>query len=122
MAVGNAVLGPSAEPLIESWNGSAWTITTSPAQPGINLGDVACPTSSSCIAVGSFYQAAASDFQTLVETWNGSAWSVVPSPNPAPSEVAFLGGISCIRRSQCTAVGENSTPAGNQTLVEALSR
>ena len=122
MAVGNAVLGAAAEPLIESWNGSAWTITTSPAVSGINLGGVACPTSSSCVAVGSFYQAAASDFQTLIESWNGSAWSVVPSPNPSPSEVAFLGGVSCILRPQCTVVGENSTQAGNQTLVETLSR
>jgi hypothetical protein len=117
MAVGNAVLGAAAEPLIESWNGSVWTITPSPVLPGISLFGVSCTAASRCITVGGALS------QTLIESWNGKAWSVVPSPNPLPTGVALLGAVSCFGPSKCTAVGENAFSDGvDQTLVESSAR
>ena len=67
------------ETLIESWDGSSWSITPSPNPSGSaqsGLSGVSCLTASSCIAVGD------GNSQTLVESWDGSNWSITPSPQP----------------------------------------
>jgi hypothetical protein len=103
--------------LIESWNGSAWSIVpspnTSPTQAN-DLAGVSCSSPSACIAVG--YSTAGSD-QTLIESWNGSVWSIVPSPNTSPTQANLLGGVSCSSPSTCTAVGFNGS-SQSQTLIE----
>ena len=102
--------------LIESWNGSDWSIVTSPnTSPTQNnyLSGVSCTSPAACTAVG--FQSTASTEQTLIESWNGSAWSIVPSPNTSPSEVNLLLGVSCSSSSACTAVGSYD---GFGTLVE----
>ncbi len=82
--------------LIESWNGSAWSIvpspSTSPAQDNLLKG-VSCSGPSACTAVG-YYSTGSTD-QTLIESWNGSAWSIVPSPNVSPTLENLLNGVSC---------------------------
>src|SRR5271165_2392502 len=73
----------SDETLVESWNGSAWSVMPSPNASGSSdnfLDSVSCVTSTSCMSVGDSY--VGSDTQTLVESWNGTAWSILPSPNP----------------------------------------
>jgi hypothetical protein len=69
-------------PLIEHWNGVAWTVV-----PGPDLGagnslllQVAALGANNIWAAG-FRQNSAGIYQTLVEHWNGTAWSIVPSPN-----------------------------------------
>jgi hypothetical protein len=104
--------GTHSEPktLIESWNGSAWSIVSSP-NPGPGLGQdyldgVSCPTASSCTAVG-YYQKRYGHLKTLIESWNGSTWSVVPSPSPdaGNERLDALGAVSCVSATACTAVG-----------------
>ena len=100
--------------LIETWNGSAWSIVTSPnTSPTQNneLSGVSCTSPSACTAVG-YYTAANSD-QTLIESWNGSAWSIVSSPTH--SSINLLFGVSCSSSSACTAVGDNNS---HETLIE----
>jgi hypothetical protein len=109
---------PLAQTLIESWNGSAWSIVpspnTSPTQYN-QLSAVSCSGPSACVAVG--YQSSASTVQqTLIESWNGSAWSIVPSPNTSPTQGNLLGGVSCTGPSACVAVGDGGT---GQTLIES---
>jgi hypothetical protein len=93
--------------LIESWNGSAWSIVpspnTSPAQINLLRG-VSCSSSSACTAFG-FYEPSNNFDQTLIESWNGSAWSIVTSPNTSPTQSNELSGVSCSSPSACTAVG-----------------
>jgi Fibronectin type III domain len=104
------------QPLIESWNGSTWSVVPTPSLGGTKnwLLGVSCVSAGYCMAVGF-----SAPTQTLVETWNGSSWSAVPSPNGSASE-AELFGVSCLSASECTAVGFfNDSSAISHTLVEA---
>jgi Ser-Thr-rich glycosyl-phosphatidyl-inositol-anchored membrane family len=104
--------------LIETWNGSAWTVATSPNEAGADTFEaVACANSTTCIAVG--YQQGSSNVQTLVESWNGTAWTITPSPNQG-TKGDLLDGVSCTSSTSCMAVGYDATGSSgvNQTLVE----
>jgi hypothetical protein len=79
-AVGGA--GTGATPLIEHWNGSAWSIV-----PGASLttthgleGVAALP-SGTVWAVGQSLLSNGSG-PTIIEQWNGSQWAQVASPSP----------------------------------------
>jgi hypothetical protein len=100
--------------LIERWDGATWTIVPSPNQPSAadsSLAGVACVSSTSCFAVGTY------DFSTsqstLIEHWDGATWTIVPSPNPTTSRFNELSGVSCVANGVCFAVG-----AANLSLVE----
>ena len=93
----------STQTLAESWNGSSWSITSSPSPGngnGTELFGVSCPKVSSCVAVG-FY---GHTYRTLVESWNGDTWSVVRSPNPKSLQTELFG-VSCQKSNDCVAVG-----------------
>ena len=73
------------ETLVESWNGSAWSVVPSPSPSATrnNLQNVSCSSPTACLAVG-WYDIPVGDPdtpRTLVESWNGSTWTIVPSPN-----------------------------------------
>jgi Bacterial Ig domain len=122
VAGGNYFTGTKDQTLIESWNGSAWSIVPSPnTSPTQNnaLTGVSCNLPAACVAVGAYYLSG--DFsQTLIESWNGSAWSIVPSPNTSPTQINLLRGVSCSSPSACTAFGFYE-PSNNsdQTLIES---
>ena len=95
----------NSQPLVEHWDGTTWTIASSPTPPAPDdwLDGVACVASSDCTAVGGNLSA------TLIEHWDGTAWSVVASPNvavPAPNN--WLMSVACTSASDCTAVGQAS--------------
>jgi hypothetical protein len=105
--------------LIESWNGTKWSIVPSPNLNGFGaLYGVSCVSATACTAVGG--GASSSDFfVTLIESWNGSAWSIVPSPSPGTITNEFLG-VSCVSASACTAVGDYGYRSGPvRTLIES---
>jgi RHS repeat-associated protein len=117
-AVGKQASGTFAE----RWNGTSWSISSTPNPEGtastISLNDVSCPTSSFCLAVGSYSK---SPKKTLAERWNGSTWSVISSPNPSGGGSAFLTDVSCPTAESCAAVGYNylsSTGTETRTLAE----
>ena len=122
VAVGQYYLsGDFSQTLIESWNGSAWSIVPSPntSAAQINLlGGVSCSSPSACTAFG-FYEPTSGSDQTLIESWNGSAWSIVASPNTSPTQNNELTGVSCTSPSACTAVGYYTNAGGDQTLIES---
>ena len=73
--------------LAEQWNGTAWSIETTPL-PANQVGGleaVACSAPSACTAAGYAYDAAGIRI-TLVERWNGTDWAIQPTPNPAAAE------------------------------------
>jgi hypothetical protein len=96
--------------LVESWNGTAWSVVPSPIivpnESAFN--GVFCLSAKSCVAVGD------NSSSTLVESWNGIAWSVVAGPSPS---VAFFYGVSCSSARSCKALGEY---ANNSGVVRAL--
>jgi hypothetical protein len=109
--------------LVESWNGTTWSIVPSPnIGASADLLGVSCRSSSSCVAVGSYDSSSLGVYQTLVESWNGSNWSIVPSPNMGTSNNGLLG-VSCGSAGSCQAVGLSfNTSLGDfQTLIETRS-
>jgi hypothetical protein len=116
MAVGYYYNGSPYQTLIESWNGSDWSIVPSPnPSGGYNyLNGVSCISSTDCVAVGAYFDSAADrGLQTLVETWNGTEWSITPSPDQSSSDNE-LQSISCTRSTECIAVGW-----GTSALIES---
>ncbi len=101
--------------LAEHWNGSTWSIVTTPNPSPVSiLGGVHCVTSSDCWTVGH------AGGQNLAEHWNGSAWSIVTTPDTSPSQDNELGTVSCVSTSDCWAAGEaaNGSGGAQQTLAE----
>jgi hypothetical protein len=107
----NSAAPYSPATVIETWNGTAWSVTSSPE--GV-LNAVSClPSTTSttfCVAVGEGTGAS-----NLIETWNGIAWSVTPSPAGAH----LVDGVSCVTSSECVAVGNYFTGTTDQNLIES---
>ena len=68
-----------SRPLVEHWNGTAWTIVPNPIG-GANGGlwSVAAVGPNNLWTLGSYWDGNAD--RTLVEHWDGTSWSMVPSP------------------------------------------
>jgi hypothetical protein len=99
-----------SQSLVELWNGTSWSVTSSP-DPGTGsptLYGVSCTSPSSCTAVGW-------NGEPLAETWDGSQWTIATTPNIGR---AVFYAVSCTARDACTAVG-NSNSSGDRTLVES---
>jgi hypothetical protein len=106
--------------LIEKWNGTAWSIISSPDVSGVStdLTSVSCVSASFCMAAGYTFNSSFVE-QTLIEKWNGTSWSIVSSPDTGASQDNFLWGVSCPAASFCMADGYYDDPSGNQlTLIE----
>jgi hypothetical protein len=120
VAVGDTTVGDEDDQtLIEYWNGQEWHVMVSPSPgittghlganggPAIGLGAVACPTETSCEAVGyeSPTDSALSEGrpQALIEQYDGSSWLVSPSEQGVDG---ILYSVSCAAPRRCAAVGE----------------
>lgn len=116
--------GIHAHNLVESWNGTAWSVVAAPEEgtESNNLSTVSCSSATSCVAVGSEYTGhAPSVSKTLIESWNGSVWAVVPSPDFGGAEaINLLLGLSCTPDGFCAAVGYHNLNTKTQTLIETL--
>lgn len=99
--------------LLWTLSGGSWTDAQAPvpadavsAPYGVELLGVSCPSTSHCVAVGTYLNP--SGYQGLVLTWSGGAWVPTVAPLPAgtfsdPGEV--LDAVSCPSSSQCVATG-----------------
>ncbi len=104
-AVGYA-FGPSGEqPIIEHWNGGAWSVVPSPAFPsGENdLFGVAAPAQDDAWAVGMI--GPPGSWTGVIERWNGSTWSVWEKLAVAPSG---LFGVHAVSPDDVWVVGHGS--------------
>jgi hypothetical protein len=102
-AVGRADTGtlPIRRPVIERWNGAAWSISPSPLPSGGGeLRDVDATSAGNAWAVG--FTNSSNGNLTLTERWNGQAWSVVPSPT---ANDGTLEGVVALASNDVWAVG-----------------
>jgi hypothetical protein len=111
------------------WNGTDWTLASSPHPGGTRAGadsslsDVACSSFAGCWAAGS-YVASVRTGAVLNQAlhWSGSTWSLVRTPNPAGTasgDSDFLYGIGCASSRKCWAVGLTAQ-AGEYWLSQLL--
>ncbi len=109
-----------AKPLIESWNGRAWSITPSPYPTAVTniLQGVSCSSATACTAVG--YDESTTVDEPLIESWNGSVWSVSPSPSPGNIQNE-LRSVSCVTANFCMAVGFYETQGSGSNQPQTLT-
>ncbi len=109
--------GKNLKPLAERWNGTSWTVQSTPTTNtsgwlgGTLDGGVSCTSSTACMAAGYSYSKSYS--RLLGEGWNGHSWTIQPDAKPATGGQPF--GISCRWAKDCTAVGQRLT---GMTLAE----
>jgi hypothetical protein len=108
----------------EQWNGSSWSVVSSPSPSTLaNLFfAVAIVSANDIWAVGESQNATSGIAQTLIEQWNGSSWSVVSSPNPGSGSTpgdSLRGAAADPSSGQAWAVGQFTAASGaTQTLTE----
>ena len=89
-------------PFAEHWDGTTWTIKTTPSPPltpATQLDAVSCVSSTACEAVGT------DTTQTWAEVWNGTSWAMQAIPSPSGGSDVRLHGVSCTAGNACSAVG-----------------
>ncbi len=82
------------QPLLEHWNGKAWTLIAGPhpgGRSGAQLYAVTPHAPNDVWAVG-YIQGMTQ--RSLIEHWNGKQWSVVSSPNPSQGSTVLRGVIA----------------------------
>jgi len=103
-AVGQVFVGagqPPSPPAIYHWNGTAWSLVSSPALSSDNsLDAVSASSATDAWAVG-FQKVGRRSHQTLLEHWNGAAWSV----DTADSVPGGLGAVVDLSPTNAYAVG-----------------
>jgi hypothetical protein len=96
-------------PVIELWNGSNWSIQTSPNVPNGTLDAISCSGLLACTAVGTVNDPSSGDTRPLAERWDPTGWHVQSTPDPTGSQNDELVSVSCALRRTCTAVGRSIT-------------
>ncbi|MHB8585006.1 MAG: hypothetical protein ACYDDF_04130 [Thermoplasmatota archaeon] len=128
-ATGNVLL---YQTLVEHWDGSMWTIASSPNAPAValpgptgpvagtpgnnELQAVSCASATMCVAVGGHVNGVNAEY-TLIEVYDGQTWTVVPSPNPSSANYQYLLGVTCLSETRCWAVGYESGATATQSLM-----
>jgi hypothetical protein len=103
--------------MIQHWDGSAWSVVTSPVAVGSSafLYGIAALSVNDIWAVG-YTNLGTVAQRTLVVHWDGNAWSVVGSPNPSGAR-DILWGVSAVSATDVWAVGNSSDSTGVRTLI-----
>jgi hypothetical protein len=109
VGLANSTSLQSGRPLVEHWDGTAWSLARSPktGQAFAQLEAVAVISTSDVWAVGG------AGGRTLVEHWDGTAWRIVSSPN-GPGGSGELSSVSAFAANDVWAVGTS----GGKTLAE----
>lgn len=102
--------------LIEHWNGTRWSVVSS---PGVNtLDGVTALAANNVWAVAVHTSPSVSD---IVEHWNGTKWANVPAPSMnADGGAISLRGIAAVSATDIWAVGDQQNPLNNigSTITE----
>ncbi len=118
---------PERMTLAERWNGTEWSIQSTPNPVGakyseVRLQSVSCTSSSACTAVGSYYsketEGIPEGLTTLAERWNGTEWAIQSTPTLTGAKQSELQGVSCASTEACVAVGGATVTAGKVGLSE----
>jgi plastocyanin len=97
----------SVKTLILHYNGTSWSIVTSPnpAASGNYLYAVSATASNDIWAVGATYVASATNLQTMIVHYNGTSWSTFASPNRVANTANLLLDVDATSSTQAWAVG-----------------
>jgi hypothetical protein len=102
----------TGQTLIEHWDGTSWSVVTSPNAGGGSpsaaneLLGVAAISANDIWAVGRFLDPNTNVYRTLTEHWDGTSWSVIPSPSATAGDSDSLTGVTANSNGDVVAVGE----------------
>lgn len=99
----------------EQWNGTAWSIVTTPAPKVSSFTGVASISSGDMWAVG-YSGGGKPNVATLTQHWNGAAWTIVTSPNVGT--ISRLSGVTEVSTSDVWAVGQSGAAGAQSALIE----
>jgi alpha-tubulin suppressor-like RCC1 family protein len=119
MAVGQREIPHRSLPLAEAWNGKIWAVKRTPAVASEGGFDsVSCSSPDACIATG--YAILHNHNNWFSQVWNGRSWRAVSAPRPTGTTGSNLGGVSCVSRGLCMAVGDYqvNNSSKSRTLAE----
>lgn len=113
--------GPVSSPngLLVTMSGSTWKAVAAPLPANASehiatLVAIACPSTISCTAVGS-YTTRAGQTEGLIDTWSGQSWTATEEPLPSNASqngdenISSLNAVACSSATSCTAVGNYAT-------------
>ena len=121
-AVGNyySNIDSIGKTLIDHWNGTKWTVATSPnPSSSVNgLNGVIALSPGNAWAVGQYTDNISDYTEPLIEQWNGTNWTIVAGPKPGAGEAALVS-VSASSANSIWAVGNLINQFGyTQTLIE----
>jgi hypothetical protein len=108
--------------LIEQWNGTSWSVISSPNPTGGTNNELTAAAATSATdvwAAGSYFDSTTNTNEPLIEHWDGTSWSIVSSPNSGTPN-NFLNGITAISTSDAWVVGSSQivNSSNTQPLLE----
>lgn len=111
--------------LLLTWSGGTWTAAEAPlpanagTNTGFSLDGVSCPSTSDCVAVGSYVDSSepgSGDSTGLLVTWSGGKWTAAKAPFPSNANSypnANVNAVSCPSVSVCIASGTYLSPTNS---------
>ena len=119
-AVGSFVDSSSVtETLVEQWNGTTWSVTSSPDVAGAAANDllgVSCLGTATCVAVG-YSESGGGEQSSLAERLTTGVWTIETTPNVTGAFSTVLSGVACVKTAPCKASGYSENGSGDTTLV-----
>jgi len=114
------------EDLIEALSGGVWTAIEAPlpsdaAGGGETLSSVVCPSTDTCLAVGTYL--GSSDVTLgVIDTLSGGTWGATEAPTGSPEtdSVDSFGPVACASRTKCAALVSHAS--NSQGLIDTLSK
>jgi hypothetical protein len=127
VGVGATATTRATAPLIESWHGSAWKIAkvkgplTATQRGNVDLNGVSCPTTTSCVAVGTYTMGTnpIAPQHGFSEVEQNGKWVLHKAATLSGVSGATLGAVSCVSAKRCLAVGQYTSGANGGPLSEA---
>jgi len=110
---------PHTKAAIEHWDGTSWSIVSSPnPTPSLGLDSVlrgiVAISANDIWAVGAFNKSSGGA-ATLIEHWDGTSWTIISSPNPGTASNSLFG-VTALSDGTVVAVGTQvNSNTGNPT-------
>src|SRR5215467_85755 len=108
----------SIQPVAMHWNGTAWSLVTTPSVASANLIGLKVISSTDVWAVGTYYNPNTGRLEALAEHWNGANWTAFAPPTLSAAN-NILDGVVSNSTSDVWAFGRYVTNTGiHATLAE----
>jgi hypothetical protein len=122
LGVGIATSNGAFPLLLETWNGTGWTVKTKDlptADDFPDLNGISCATSTDCVLVGSLQRGGSGNLSAYAARWNGTTLTRMTVPVPALASPS-LAAVSCPSTAFCAVTGLNfSAASGSAGLAFA---